>query len=135
MSAAYTNIDHPKDTPYGSGAPFYAQSQGYITPAMPPPRKGLSPWVKFGIPIAVVVVAAAAVGGILATRHHGTASTSSPDSTAPPADPSAAASSAVNNKVAIGIYPTATNSFYMMPIYPSTVRRLSHTTEVMTNTR
>jgi hypothetical protein len=125
--ASYANIDHSNDlgqTPYGSGAPFYNQSQGYITPMAQPTKRGMSPWLKFGVP-AALVIAAAVIAGVVATRHHGSASTSSSSSssTAPPADPSAAASSAVENKAHIGVFPTSTNSLYMMPVYPSTVSR------------
>jgi hypothetical protein len=124
MATNYANLDQ-QNTPYGSGAPFYSESQGYITPAPMPTKKGLSPWIKFGVPLAVLIIAGGVVGGILGTRHSddkgSTSSTSAADSTAPPADPSAAASSAVADKKNIGVYATGTNSLYMMPIYPSTV--------------
>ena len=112
--ASYNAIDNR--SPYGSGDPYYNASTGYITPAKA--KKHLSPWIKFGIPVAVVVIAGAVVAGVLASRHHSHNSSSSPSSS--PGSP-AAASSAVSAKNAVGIFPTATNSEFMVPVYPSTV--------------
>jgi hypothetical protein len=56
------------------------------------------------------------VGAVLATRHHHDSSSSS--SSGSPA----AASSAISAKNDVGIFPTATDSEYMVPVYPATVR-------------
>jgi hypothetical protein len=79
----------------------------------PTPKKRISNWVKFGIPIALLVIAGAVVGGIFGSRKSHSSSSSN--------SPSAAASSAASVKSAIGEFPTATDSFYGVPLYPSTV--------------
>jgi hypothetical protein len=112
--ASYNAID--SRSPYGSGDPYYNASTGYITPSSA--KKPLSPWIKFGIPVAVLVVAGAVAAGVLASRHHSNNSSSS--SNLSPGSP-AAASSAVSAKNAVGIFPTATDSEFMVPVYPSTV--------------
>lgn len=98
-------------SPYGSGDPYYNESSGYITPQNP--TKGTSKWVKIGVPLLILAIIGGVVGGVLGARHHN-ASAAAPGS-------AAAASSAASAKKEIGIYPTATNSLYMIPIYPSTV--------------
>lgn len=106
-------------TPYGSGDPYYQQSTGYITPA-PVSKKRTSNWIKIGIPVLIVVIAAAVVGGILGARH-----ASNTKSSGGSQDPASAASSAASLKSAVGRYATATESKYMIPVYPSTVCCLS----------
>ena len=112
---------HNANSPYGSGDPYYSASTGYITPA--PMKKRTSNWIKIGVPVLVVVIIAAVVGGVLGSRHHNnsSASASGADSAATGA---AAASNAASLKNAIGVYPTATDSQYLLPIYPSTVSPL-----------
>jgi hypothetical protein len=100
-------------SPYGSGDPYYNESSGYITPK--PSKKGTSKWIKIGIPVLILAIAAGVVGGILGSRNH-----KSPPGSA------AAASSAASVKQEIGIFATATNSLYMIPIYPSTVSLWRH---------
>jgi hypothetical protein len=104
-------------SPYGSGDPYYNESTGYITPMQS--KKRLSPWIKFGVPVAVLVVIGVVVGIVVGTHHSSSSSSSSASSSGGKAG--AAASSAASAKNAIGIFPTATNSFYEMPLYPSTV--------------
>ena len=113
--ASYDALDS-RASPYGSGDPYYNASTGYITPASP--KKPLNKWIKFGIPAAIVVIAGAVVAGVVASRHHSHNSSSQSSSTS--GNP-AAASSAVSAKNAVGIFPTATDSEFMVPIYPSTV--------------
>jgi uncharacterized membrane protein len=111
----YTNSNaaqYSENSPYGSGDPYYAQSTGYITPT-PLTKKGTSNWVKFGIPVGIIVIAAAVVGGILGTRSSNNNSSSSS---------AVSAGSAASAKAEIGIFATATDSEWMLPIYPSTVR-------------
>ncbi|KZT30714.1 hypothetical protein NEOLEDRAFT_1174102 [Neolentinus lepideus HHB14362 ss-1] len=99
---------HP--SPYGSGDPYYSESTGFLTSTRQ--RKSASSWIKFGVPVLIVVVVAAVVGGVVGSRHH--------SSTAGTQSTKASASSVASAKNAIGIYPTGTNSQYMMPLYPST---------------
>lgn len=84
-----------------------------------PRKKAVSNWLKFGLPIAVAVILAAVLGGVLGSRaaKNKNSSTSSSGSSSDPA----AASSAVSAKNAVGIFPTATDSEFEVPIYPSTV--------------
>jgi hypothetical protein len=80
----------------------------------------VSPWIKFGIPVATLVVIGVIVGAVVGTRHHHS-SHGSTSSASSPSGSKAAASSAISAKNQIGIFPTATNSFYELPLYPSTV--------------
>ncbi|KAJ8468389.1 hypothetical protein ONZ51_g9670 [Trametes cubensis] len=107
-------------TPYGSGDPYYNESTGFINPN--PNKKGTSKWVKIGIPVALVVIAAAVVGVVLGIRHKNSSSSSSSASSA-----EAAASQAASVKNEIGLYPTATDSLYLLPIYPSTTNTAAFT--------
>jgi hypothetical protein len=126
MAANYANIDtgHSHPSPYGSGDPYYSQSTGYITPAMPQ-KKPLSKWIKIGVPVVVLAIIAAVVGGVVGSRKSGNDGSSSSSSSGGGGSGSpAAASSAVSAKNEFGRFATATNSYYMVPIYPSTVRTL-----------
>jgi len=111
------------NSPYGSGAPYYAESTGYISPATAPVKKGTSPWLKFGLPLLVLVIIGAVVGGVVGSRSGGgdkSASSSSSNGGGGGGGNSGDASSAVSAKSKMGRYATATNSFYEVPIYPST---------------
>ena len=74
-------------------------------------------WIKFGVPVGILVIAGAVVAAVLATRHHGHNSSSSSKNSGSPA----AASSAISAKNAVGVFPTATNTEFMVPLYPSSV--------------
>ncbi len=112
----YNTIHDNGSSPYGAGDPYYSQSTGYIAP-VPQPKKGTSNWVKFGIPIAVIVIAGAVVGAILGIR----ASKSSDDSSSTSGASSSNPSDVVSVKAEVGRFATATNSEFMVPVYPSTV--------------
>ncbi|KAJ7632996.1 chondroitin AC/alginate lyase [Roridomyces roridus] len=102
---SYSNLDGQNHGLY-SNAP-YNESTGFITPARRPKRT--SNWIKFGIPLAIVIIAAAVVGGIIASRHKSSSS------------PAASSSSqSAGEKLAVGRFPTAIDSEFMRPIYPST---------------
>lgn len=98
-------------TPYSQGDPKFNDSSFY-----PPPKKRISPWIKFGIPVLVIIVAAAVVGGIVGSRHSSTKKKSaiSASGSQPPS-----ASDAISAKNELGVFPTATDS-YMLPVYPKT---------------
>jgi len=125
MAANYNALDstHRNPSPYGSGDPYYNESSGFITPHTPP-KKRTSNWIKFGLPVLIIVIAAAVVGGVLGSRHSKNTKASSSNGSSNSADsvgdPAAAASSAVTAKIALGRFATATNSEFMVPIYPST---------------
>jgi hypothetical protein len=103
---------------YGSGDPYSNSSTGFISPTNAKKSVGKNKWIKFGVPVGVLVVAGAVVAAVLATRHHGHNSSSSSKNSGSPA----AASSAISAKNAVGVFATATNSEFMVPLYPSTVR-------------
>jgi hypothetical protein len=106
-------------SPFGSGDPYYNLSTGFVTPTTPPKKSiGQNKWFKFGVPVGVLVIAGAVVAAVLATRHHGHNSSSSSNNNGSPAS----ASSAISAKNAVGVFATATNSEFMVPLYPSTVR-------------
>ncbi|KAF8578727.1 heparinase II/III family protein [Ramaria rubella] len=121
----YQSTQNPNaKSPYRSGDPYYNES-GYYPP---PKKKGLSPWVKFGIPVLLIIIIAAVLGGVLGTRHDKNASASSSGA----ADP-ASASSAVAAKNAVGIFPISTDS-YELPVYPSTTNTAAFTTPTFQGT-
>jgi len=113
MAASYNSIGS-NQTPYGSGDPYYHESSGFITPH--PVKKRTSNWIKIGVPVLILVIIGAVVGGVLGSR-----SKSKDSGGAGSASGEAAASSAASVKLDIGRFATATNSEFMMPIYPSTV--------------
>lgn len=117
MAPHYNTIHQgSSQSPYGSGDPYYNESSGFITPH--PVKKRSNTWLKIGIPVLIVVIIAAVVGGVLGSRNKKSSSSSSNGT---PAGEAAAASSAVSAKLAVGRFATATNSEFMVPIYPSTV--------------
>lgn len=128
MAANYDALgSQTRGSPYGSGDPYYNESSGYITPARPP-KKTISKWVKFGIPVAVVVIVAAVLGGVLGSRSSKNASANSA------AAASAAATSAISAKNDIGRFATATDSQYLVPIYPMTTNTAAFTTPTFVST-
>lgn len=124
MSANYSTLQGPGATPYGSGDPYYTASTGYITP-QPAPKKGLSKWIKIGVPLLVLATIAAVIGGVLGSRAKKSVGTNSSNgSSTGSSTGEAAASSVASVKLEIGRFATATDSEFMMPIYPSTVSSL-----------
>ncbi|KAF9270054.1 hypothetical protein L218DRAFT_849595 [Marasmius fiardii PR-910] len=119
-SNGYNNSDYGSTNPYGSGDPYYNQSTGYITPA--PAKKGSNPWVKFGIPVGILIVIGAVVGIVVGIKSHNSSASSSGSKSA-----EAAASSAASAKLALGRFATATNSEFMVPVYPSTTNTAAFT--------
>jgi hypothetical protein len=108
---------HQAQSPYGSGDPYYNASSGYVAPQ--PAKKGVSKWIKFGVPLLILAIVGGVVGGVLGSRKSNTPTSASA---------AAAASSAASAQNAIGVFPTATNSLYMVPIYPSTVSLMVYMT-------
>ncbi|EIN06318.1 hypothetical protein PUNSTDRAFT_145586 [Punctularia strigosozonata HHB-11173 SS5] len=115
-----------------SSDPSHYQSTGYITPS--PAKRRLGPWIKFGVPVAVLVIVGVVVGAVVGTRHHSSSGSSSSSSGAGDGGGGgsgggspAAASSAVSAKEEVGIFATATNSFYEIPLYPSTTNTAAFT--------
>jgi hypothetical protein len=114
MAASY-NALRPNPSPYGTGDPQYNESQsGFITPNSPP-KKRTSNWIKFGIPALIIIIIAGVVGGVVASRKSNKSSSSGSKGSA------AAASSAASAKLAAGRFAVATDSEFMVPVYPSTV--------------
>lgn len=79
------------------------------------PAKKTNKWMRYGLPLAFVAIAGLVLGVVLGTR----ASKSSKVAAASAS--SAAATSALGNKNLMGIFPTGTDSLYMLPLYPATV--------------
>ncbi|EGN91627.1 hypothetical protein SERLA73DRAFT_100273 [Serpula lacrymans var. lacrymans S7.3] len=124
MAANYNSINAGQ-SPYGSGDPYYNESSGYITP-QPPVKKQTSNWIKFGIPLAIVVIVGAVLGGVLGSRHH--------NDVAEASSGSAAASVAASVKNELGVFPTSTDSQYLLPIYPATTNTAAYTTPTRIST-
>ncbi|KAG6878616.1 hypothetical protein C0993_001139 [Termitomyces sp. T159_Od127] len=130
MSANYNTVDsHP--SPYGAGDPYYNESSGYITPH--PVKKRMSNWVKIGVPVLILVIIAAVLGGVLGSRASKSNDESEGSSSGSQGE--AAASSAASMKLEIGRFATATNSEFMMPIYPSTTNTAAFTSPTFTSTK
>jgi len=113
----YHTTEHAASTsPYGSGDPYYNKSSGYMAsgPGSRPKRN----WLKIAIPVAILVIVGAVVGGVLGSR-------ASRNSNSPGGNNSNGDGNDGNSdggvKNGLGRFPTATDSFYGMPIYPSTV--------------
>ena len=120
MAANYGSLgSNHNASPYASGDPYYSQSTGYITPQQPV-KKRTSNWIKFGIPLFILVVVGVVVGVVLGIRKSNKNSSSRSAQANDPGN-SAAASSVANAKLAIGRFATATDSEFMVPLYPSTV--------------
>ena len=112
----YHNPEEAAPTsPYGSGDPYYNKASGYIASggAKQPKRN----WLKIGIPIAILVVVGAVLGGVLGSR----AKKNSNSSGGSNGSNGNGNSNGGGVKNGLGRFPTSTDSFYGMPIYPSTV--------------
>ncbi|OBZ79527.1 hypothetical protein A0H81_01229 [Grifola frondosa] len=120
MASPYSN------TPYDQVSPN--ESSGFL--ATRRPKRHISNWIKFGIPLLIAVIIAAVLGGVLGSRAHNnhSSSTSSGASTNPSATGEVAASQAASIKEAVGLFPTGTDSQYLLPIYPSTTNTAAFTT-------
>jgi hypothetical protein len=114
MATNYNSVG-TNQSPYGSGDPYYNESSGFITPH--PAKKRTSNWIKIGVPVLILVIIGAVLGGVLGSRSNSNSSNGGTSS----AGGEAAASSAASIKLDIGRFATATDSEYMIPIYPSTV--------------
>ncbi|KAJ7786142.1 chondroitin AC/alginate lyase [Mycena metata] len=109
MASQY-NYSHSGQQEYGSGGPYSNGDSAFIQPGQAWPqrqKKRTSKWIKIGIPALVLIIAAAVVVAVVVTRKKSTSSSSS------------SASDSSSNQIAAGRFATATNSEFMMPIYPS----------------
>jgi len=120
--ASYNALESNQNpSPYGSGDPYYNQSTGYITPHPMAQKKRTSKWIKIGIPVVIVaIIIAAVVGGVVGSRKKKNNAASSGSGSSGGANDPGAASSAASVKNALGRFATATDSKYLVPIYPST---------------
>ncbi|KAF9502501.1 hypothetical protein BDN71DRAFT_1438135 [Pleurotus eryngii] len=126
------NNNNQARSPYGSGDPYYNESTGFISPPKAA-KRGLSPWIKFGVPVLVLVIIGAVVGGVLGSRSSNKSDSSSSGSSSPATKTGeAAASAAASAKAQIGLFPTATDSQFMRPIYPSTTNTAAFTEPTIT---
>ena len=90
------------------------------------PKSQNRKWIWIGVPIAIVVILAAVLGGVLGSRAHKNSSTSGNAAAASPTG-EAAASQAASIKNQVGLFPTGTDSQYLLPIYPSTTNSAAFT--------
>ncbi|KAJ6604490.1 chondroitin AC/alginate lyase [Mycena vulgaris] len=118
MAPHYDNLNSGHQV-YGSGGAYYNESSaGFITPQRPT-KKRTSNWIKFGIPVLVLLIAGGVVGAILATRKKASSST---------------AAASASAKLEVGRFATATNSEFMMPIYPSTTNTAAFSSPTFVST-
>ena len=100
-------------------ADYPNETSGFITSR---PKTSSRKWLWIGIPVAAVVILAAVLGGVLGSRAHNKSSSStSSDASGSSPTGEAAASQAASIKEAVGLFPTGTDSLYLLPLYPSTV--------------
>ncbi len=99
----------------------YANETSGLTTSQP--KRTTRKWLWIGVPVAIVVILAAVLGGVLGSRAHKNSSSSSSNAAAAGSSPTgeAAASQAASIKQEIGVFPTGTDSQYLLPLYPSTV--------------
>jgi len=128
MAANY-HSPNAQHTPYGSGDPYYNESTGYITPH-PVKKRGISNWIKIGVPVLVVVIVGAVLGGVLGSRKAASAQSAGTDGTG-----SNSGSNAGGSKSGSGRYATATNSLYLVPLYPSTTNTALFTTPTFSSSK
>ena len=106
--------DYPNETEYAN------ETYGLTTTR---PKQTNRKWLYIGVPVAIAVILAAVLGGVLGSRaSNKNKSSSSSSDAAASATGEAAASQAASIKEAIGLFPTGTDSLYLLPLYPSTVR-------------
>lgn len=127
MAANYNSINGSQqgvNHPYGAGNPYYAESTGFITPQQTPKKRGMSNWIKIGVPVLVVVIVAAVVGGVVGSRHSNKTASSSGGGSSGSAnsDNNSPHSAGASFNLDDARFATATNSKYLQPLYPSTVR-------------
>ena len=91
-------------------SPFIRQSSA-------PSKKPINKWILFGVPVLIIVIIAGIVGGVVGSRKNTNRSSGAKGNNGDPAS----VSSAVSAKLAIGRFATATDSEFMVPLYPSTV--------------
>jgi hypothetical protein len=95
-------------------SPYPYQHQSSV-----PGKKPISKWIKLGIPLFIVAaIVGIVVGAVVGTRKNSNRSSSG--ATGSSGVPGSA-SSAVSGQLAIGRFATATDSEYLVPLYPSTV--------------
>lgn len=108
----YTRTPNPANP--GEGA-YYGGANSY---SAPPPRKRTSPWIKFGIPVAVLlVVVAVVVGVVVGIRAHNHDKNSSASSNGSGSSGPTAGDGGGNSNVQ-GVFATATDG-YFLPVYPT----------------
>ncbi|KAF8167740.1 chondroitin AC/alginate lyase [Crassisporium funariophilum] len=136
MAANYGALEsnQQNQSPYGSGDPYYNASTGFITPPQAPVKKRTSNWIKIGIPVLIVIIIAAVVGGVLGSRKSTNNSNTSGSGSGSGTVGGAAASSVASAKLALGRFATATDSLYMVPVYPSTTNTAAFTTPTFVST-
>ncbi|QRV83275.1 heparinase II/III family protein [Ceratobasidium sp. AG-Ba] len=110
--------------PYGSGDPYYNGSTAAFGSEPEKKKKGVSPWIKCGVPILILVIIGAVVGGVVGSRK--SSNNSASNSASNPNSP-AAESSAASMKNAIGRFATATDPLNQVPIYPATTNTAAFT--------
>lgn len=99
-------------------ADFANETSGLTTSQ---PKRTTRKWLWIGIPVAVAVILAAVLGGVLGSRAHRNNSSASSAAASSSPTGEAAASQAASIKQEVGVFPTGTNSEYLLPLYPSTV--------------
>lgn len=101
---------------------YGADDNPYTFNRSPPAKKPVSKWIKLGIPLAILLaIVGLIVGVVIGTRKKTNRSSSSGAAGSAGSTGNSAASSAVSVKLAIGRFATATNSEFLVPLYPSTV--------------
>ena len=112
------DAQHNSDSPYRAADPYYSKPSGF-NESSERVKKPINKWIKFGIPVLILLIVGLIVGVVVGVRKGTSRSSSGAASAGGSGDTTA--SSAVSAKLAIGRFATATDSEYMVPLYPSTV--------------
>ncbi|KAG8862900.1 hypothetical protein FRB96_000318 [Tulasnella sp. 330] len=92
----------------------------------PQRRKGVSPWLKYGLPLLLIVIIAAVVGGVVGSKHSSSSSSSSSSSANGGGGNSPPNASQLSSIKSLGVFPTSTNA-HTIPIYPSETNQAAFT--------
>lgn len=123
------NFQDAPNTPF-QDEPKY-NTQGYGSAIVPPRKRRISPWIKFGLPVLVVVAIAAIVGGVVGSHSSKKASALANASGSPNSPNGSPAGPGKTGLDGLAVFPVSTDS-YELPVYPQTVRHhyFSHCPEI-----
>jgi hypothetical protein len=119
---------------YGPDPLQYGPDQNPYSFNHSPAKRPVSKWIKLGIPLAILAIAGLIVGVVIGTHKSASRSSSGRAAGSAGNAGNSLASSVVSAKLAVGRYATATESEYLVPLYPSTTNTALFTAPTFFNT-